>query len=555
MIKCGQEKPGRYASIIASGSEKPPQVQTFGPKDEMDEDTLFDAQSYRTIELDALYGLLDTCRIELGRAALQRAIAHPPINSADVRARQEALEELGNNPELKSEAEALLTKSDPHEPGFFELGWSRFTGLMSGDDHNELSRGGYGYRQFKQTRVLFAALEGFGQNAGNINSGYLKGLLDDFAAMKSSRSCELLRGPAYVTETNPITRSEKAWYRFAYKFRPTLFKPLLLLFMVLIPYALNKMFSTFYTGSYYESGNNVLPILGLLMVFAIIPIVIAYIVMIGSHERDHFIKPVGGALREDPVVRRAMDALGELDVLLAHLRFNEAYPSATCLPEIVDSKHHIFEAQGLKSPIIGMDEADYVANDVSFDAARLSFITGPNSGGKTALSKSICQNQVLAQMGGYATASSARISPADVIAYQVPQPGELERREGRFATELARTRDIFFASTKHALIVLDEPFEGTSFEERLETSEQVLDGFIRLEATVLFITHNHALAELYRNKDQSGHTQFLEASFENDHPTHTFKQGIASTSHAARIANQIGFGQEDIERRFEDEKS
>ena len=86
------------------------------------------------------------------------------------------------------------------------------------------------------------------------------------------------------------------------------------------------------------------------------------------------------------------------------------------------------------------------------------------------------------------------MSPADRIFYQIPQPGQLERHEGRFATELSRTRDIFFACSPMSLTVLDEPFEGTSFEERLSVSRQVLDGFIKLGSSTIFITHNHALA-------------------------------------------------------------
>ena len=585
MFDCGQDRPGRYGSLIKPEAPKPPRAEEYKPLAEMAEGELFDAQSYATMELDTLYELLNTCRTDLGRAALQRAIAHPPLDGDDVRARQAALNDLTNNDALKSSAEALVTEFSLHEPGLMELMWSKFTGIMSNDTHDEWARGGYGYKQFKRSRKALKAMEDFGVAAssqeaaqsvvndgaasaegGNatpeksvtVKSGFFQGLVDDFTALKSSRAAELLRGPAYVTETSPITKSEKAWYRPAYRFRPTVFKPLLLLFLIAVPVGLNFIFNKFYTGSYYDGGNNVYPIMGLLIIFGIIPIVLSYIVMIGGHERDRMIKPTGGELRKDPKVQTALDALGELDVLLAHLRFKADFPSQTVLPEIFDGDHHVFSASGLKGPIIAMQEADYIANDVAFDAARLSFITGPNSGGKTALSKAVCQNQVLGQMGGFVTAQSARLTPAGLIAYQVPQAGDLNQREGRFATELGRTRDIFFASKANALVVLDEPFEGTSSQERLETSEQVLDGFVRLKASVLFITHNHALAALYRDRGGEGAGgeifQFLEASFENDYPTHKFKHGIASTSHAARIANEIGFGQEDIQRRFEGEE-
>ena len=159
--------------------------------------------------------------------------------------------------------------------------------------------------------------------------------------------------------------------------------------------------------------------------------------------------------------------------------------------------------------------------------------------------------QALAQAGCFVPATEARVAPADRIFYQVPQPGHMDRAEGRFATELSRTRDIFFGCTPMSLLVLDEPFEGTSFKERLTVSKQVLDGFIRLGSTVLFITHNHELAKTYR-KARSAKAQFLATDFVDERPTYRFKKGIASHSHAEFVAKEIGFSKEDIERRFQE---
>jgi len=554
-MKCGTISPGRYDPAISNELKAPPVVPDFGPDETLSQGEVFDRLSYETMELGHLKDLLDKCRLDLGRISLQRAIAHPPEKSNDTRARQAALAELSAKPDMVKSLDQLLDETSRDEKGLFELSWHNFGGITGGNAHDPLSIGGFGYQQFKHTRRLMRSLNDFGANIGTATSPFLNGLYDDLRALKDSHYFKLVDGPACVTESGPVLKADKPWYRPGYKFRPTLFKPLLLAIIVLLAVGFKYASGYFLTGTMPDSLRAVYGIVGLIAIFGIIPIIYLYATLIGNMERDAFMKPTGRALFEDDITLRALDALGELELLFCHLKYKDAYPSSTALPDIIDASHHIFEAEDLRSPIIGMEDESYIGNDITFDVSRLSFITGPNSGGKTALSKSICQNQVLAQMGGYVTARSARISNALQIFYQVPQAGELSRGEGRFATELARTRDIFFHTSKDALVVLDEPFEGTSFEERLETSEQVLDGFIRLEATVLFITHNHALARLYRDKDDGDKTQFLEASFENDNPTHKFKTGIASTSHAARIANEIGFGHEDIQRRFEKEES
>ena len=167
MKKCGQDRIGRYSSLIDPASIKPPGAEEYGPLTEMAEGSLFDTQSYATMELGTLYGLLNTCRTDLGRAALQRAIAHPPLDADDVRARQAALIDLNNNDELKSSAEKLVTEFALYEPGIMELMWSKFTGLMSNDTHDELARAGYGYSQFKGSRKALKVMEDFGVAASS----------------------------------------------------------------------------------------------------------------------------------------------------------------------------------------------------------------------------------------------------------------------------------------------------------------------------------------------------------------------------------------------------
>ena len=84
-------------------------------------------------------------------------------------------------------------------------------------------------------------------------------------------------------------------------------------------------------------------------------------------------------------------------------------------------------------------------------AARLGFVTGPNSGGKTAFCKTLAQVQLLAQIGCYVPATDAEMAVADRIYYQAPETGSLADLEGRFGIELQRTKEIFLATTPRSL--------------------------------------------------------------------------------------------------------
>ena len=111
---------------------------------------------------------------------------------------------------------------------------------------------------------------------------------------------------------------------------------------------------------------------------------------------------------------------------------------------------------GVRNPILGKGFKDYVGNPIDLSNKRLTLITGPNSGGKTAFCKTLAQTQLLAQTGGYVPAETAAMAVADHIYYQAPEISQLADGEGRFGTELRRTKAIFLTATPKSLVIMDE---------------------------------------------------------------------------------------------------
>ena len=181
--------------------------------------------------------------------------------------------------------------------------------------------------------------------------------------------------------------------------------------------------------------------------------------------------------------------------------------------------------------------------------ARLSFISGPNSGGKTTICKSIVQNQLLAQMGSYVVAEEAAINIADKIRYQAPKFDGLQDDEGRFGTELSRTRDIFYSTSPGSLVILDELAEGTTYEERLHESFEILSDFHTIGNNTVLVTHNHSLVDRFMAAQKG---QCLMAEFHGDDPTYKIVPCISRVSHADRITKKINFSQVDRQRYMQE---
>jgi DNA mismatch repair ATPase MutS len=152
--------------------------------------------------------------------------------------------------------------------------------------------------------------------------------------------------------------------------------------------------------------------------------------------------------------------------------------------------------------------------------------------------------QLLAQIGCYVPAEEAELSIADKILYQAPMSDSIMDAEGRFGTELKRTKDVFFKTTPKSLVILDELVEATTYEEKMEISNAILNGFNKIGNTTMMVTHNHELAsKLFRE----GKSDNLQVEFKNKKPTYRLIPGIAKESHAELVAEKLGFSSKDID--------
>ncbi len=138
---------------------------------------------------------------------------------------------------------------------------------------------------------------------------------------------------------------------------------------------------------------------------------------------------------------------------------------------------------------------DIVCNDLVFDDEHTIYIlTGANRGGKTTITQAVGIMFVLAQGGICVPADSFRYKPVDCIYTHFPADEDKTMDLGRLGEECVRFRDIYSACTKDSLLLLNETFSTTSFEEGFFIARDSVKAIVQKHTRTIYNTHMHKLA-------------------------------------------------------------
>jgi DNA mismatch repair protein MutS len=507
---------------------------------------VIDPKTFAAIEADKLFDTINHTKTEIGRFCLYRSLTRPLSDVQLLRHKQDALREIESDAQLQESLENYVAHGARYEHTLKYLLYGEFSGGLTTDVPAErtgrLEFGGYGYHQYREgTRYAVEMVED-AKALPQPESRYLRDIVETIRGFEHSRIYQLMKGPVYLANDKFKTKSEKPRFLPLPRFRPSIFKWIPMLVFIAAVYAILFFFEIMAP----ELGASYIGYGILVLTVPVFPIVL---LAMGASDRDAIIYPLRRQFRQSADLARAVEALGMLDELLSFIRYRQTVNESMILPDVHDEQRHLLIVDNAKNPLLVHEKPDYVANDITLDAVgRLLIITGPNSGGKTAYCKTVAQIQLLGQIGCFIPATSAQLTPVEHLYYQVPDPGQLAAGMGRFGHELKRTREIFFNTTPRSLVVLDELSEGTTFEEKMTLSEYILKGFHHLGASTLLVTHNHELCEHLHSE---GIGRYLQVEFVAQGATHRLVDGISRVSHADRVASEIGFSREDVEKHIE----
>ena len=204
-----------------------------------------------------------------------------------------------------------------------------------------------------------------------------------------------------------------------------------------------------------------------------------------------------------PQIQINANIIARLDCMLSFAKTAEEHRyvrpivADDCVLEIKVGRHPVIETQ------LPMGE-EYVPNDIELDTEQqqIMIITGPNMAGKSALLRQTALITLMAQMGCFVPAESARVGLVDKIFTRVGASDNISLGESTFMVEMTEASDILNNVTPRSLVLFDELGRGTSTYDGISIAWAIVEYLHEhqgAQARTLFATHYHELNEMEKN--------------------------------------------------------
>ncbi|MEG1799458.1 MAG: DNA mismatch repair protein MutS, partial [Synergistaceae bacterium] len=209
---------------------------------------------------------------------------------------------------------------------------------------------------------------------------------------------------------------------------------------------------------------------------------------------------IDAVLKHSSEIQKAASFIALCDVLLSLA--DAAYERGYVCPAMDMSTDFIVKCA--RHPVIEvtLGKEPFTPNDYNFGeelGRRIAIITGPNMAGKSTYLRTAALIAVMAHIGSYVPAESAKIGLIDRVFTRIGARDELAKGQSTFMVEMVETANILRHATDRSLVILDEVGRGTSTYDGLSIAWSVLEFLHSQEsrqARVLFATHYHELTEL-----------------------------------------------------------
>ena len=218
-----------------------------------------------------------------------------------------------------------------------------------------------------------------------------------------------------------------------------------------------------------------------------------------------------------------------------------------CKAEAVAGSGASMDARGFYNFKLALNLADpkeIVTNDLVFDPDHTIYIlTGANRGGKTTATQGVGLLFALAQGGIYVPADSFEFAPADCIYTHFPADEDKTMDLGRLGEECIRFKEIFNDATAESLILMNETFSTTSFEEGYYIACDSVKALLTKSVRTIYNTHMHKLGSDAEDFSRALPAKAASLIVKSEGGNRSFKLEVAppeGSSYASDIAKKYG---------------
>ncbi|KAM3485015.1 hypothetical protein MY8738_001698 [Beauveria namnaoensis] len=250
----------------------------------------------------------------------------------------------------------------------------------------------------------------------------------------------------------------------------------------------------------------------------------------------------------------AIQVIAQLDCLVSLAKASLCLGEPSCRPQFVDQDRSLIEFEELRHPCMLSTNGDFIPNDIKLggEQANINLLTGANAAGKSTVLRMSCIAVIMAQIGCYVPAISAKLTPVDRIMSRLGANDNIFASQSTFFVELSETKKILSEATPRSLVILDELGRGTSSYDGVAVAQAVLHHVAtHIGCVGFFATHYHSIATEFENHPEI-RARRMQIHVDDQERRITFlyklEDGVAEGSFGMHCAAMCGISNGVIER-------
>ncbi|KAK9458625.1 muts domain V-domain-containing protein [Lipomyces oligophaga] len=238
--------------------------------------------------------------------------------------------------------------------------------------------------------------------------------------------------------------------------------------------------------------------------------------------------------------------IANIDCLISLAKTSSSLGNVSCRPEFVQSERSVIEFTELRHPCFSSDSLEFIPNDVVLggQTPNITLLTGANAAGKSTVLRMSCVAVIMAQIGCYVPAESARLTPVDKIMTRLGANDNIFAGQSTFYVELSETQRMLSQATPRSLLVIDELGRGGSTSDGFAIAEAVLYHIAtHIGSLGFFATHYATLSSSFANHPEVTPKRMAILVDDENHKVtflYRLEPGVSPGSFGMHVASMCG---------------